>query len=133
MDFGQVQLDAEQQAFLDEVRAFVAEHVTDDVLEEERRTGSGFNERVHLALGAKGWIMPAWPAERGGAALDPGRVQLLDLVTRRSGMPTVTLGTTRLVGKAEGRYARARLPAHGPPQNPGGGYPLVLLLTTAHC
>ena len=111
MDFGQVQLDAEQQAFLDDVHAFVAEHVTADVLEEERRTGSGFNERVHRALGAKGWIMPAWPAERGGAGLDPVRVQLLDLVTRRSGMPTVTLGTTRLVVKAVERYAEPGLAA----------------------
>src|SRR6185437_13161093 len=111
MDFGQVQLDAEQQAFLDDVHAFVAEHVTDDVLEEERRTGSGFNERVHRALGAKGWIMPAWPAERGGAGLDPVRVQLLDLMTRRSGMPTVTLGTTRLVVKAVERYAEPGLAA----------------------
>src|SRR6266516_3347511 len=111
MDFGQVQLDAEQQAFLDDVHAFVSEHVTDDVLEEERRTGSGFNERVHLALGAKGWIMPAWPAERGGAGLDPVRVKLLDLVTRRSGMPTVTLGTTRLVVKAVERHAEPGLAA----------------------
>src|SRR5437764_10816031 len=31
---------------------------------------------------------------------DPVRVHILDLLTRRSGMPTVTLGTTRLVVKA---------------------------------
>src|SRR5258708_36072061 len=107
MDFGQVQLDAEQQAFLDDVHAFVAEHVTDDVLEEERRTGSGFNERVHLALGAKGWIMPAWPAERGGAGPDPGPGERLGLGARRAGMATVTLGTTRLVGQAAGASASA--------------------------
>jgi alkylation response protein AidB-like acyl-CoA dehydrogenase len=111
MDFSRVRLDAEQQGFLGEVRAFVAEHVTEEVLDEERRTGSGFNEGVHLALGEKGWIMPAWPAERGGAGLDPVRVQLLDLVTRRSGMPTVTLGTTRLVVKAVERYAEPGLAA----------------------
>ena len=48
------------------MRAFLAEHVTAEVLEHERLTGDGFNERVHLALGEKGWIMPAWPAS--GAA-----------------------------------------------------------------
>src|SRR6266849_3716425 len=111
MEFGKVPLDAGQQEFLDEVRAFTAEHVTAEVVEEERRTGSGFNERVHLALGAKGWIMPHWPAERGGAGLDPVRVHLLDLVTRRSGVPTVTLGTTRLVVKAVERYAQPSLAA----------------------
>src|SRR2546430_10424032 len=117
MDFGQVQLDAEQQAFLDDVHAFVAEHVTDDVLEEERRTGSGFNERVHLALGAKGWIMPAWPAERGGAGLDPVPGPLLDPVTPRAGMPPVPLGTTKLVGKAVEPDTPARPAAQGVPQN----------------
>lgn len=58
MDFSPVPLTDEQQAFTGEVRAFLAEHVTPQVLEEERLTGSGFNERVHLALGQKGWIMP---------------------------------------------------------------------------
>jgi alkylation response protein AidB-like acyl-CoA dehydrogenase len=58
MDFSRVPLDATQQVFLDEVRSFMAEHVTEEVHEEERRTGSGFNERVHLALGARGWITP---------------------------------------------------------------------------
>src|SRR5258708_17601655 len=108
MDFGQVQLDAEQQAFLDDVHAFVAEHVTDDVLEEERRTGSGFNERVHLALGAKGWIMPAWPAERGGAGLGPVPAPPPGLVTPPSGIPTVPLRPTPPVVHAVGAYALAR-------------------------
>jgi alkylation response protein AidB-like acyl-CoA dehydrogenase len=97
MDFSRVPLDAEGQKFLDEVRSFMTEHVTEDVLEEERRTGSGFNERVHLALGRRGWIMPAWPAERGGAGLDPVRARILELEMRRAEVPSITHGTTRLV------------------------------------
>jgi 3-oxocholest-4-en-26-oyl-CoA dehydrogenase alpha subunit len=105
MDFSPVPLDAEQQAFLDEVRAFMAEYVSQDVLEEERLTGSGFNERVHLALGKKGWIMPTWPIERGGAGLDPVRARILELEIRRARMPSITAGTTALVVKAVEKYA----------------------------
>ena len=105
MDFSRVQLSAEQRDFRDEARSFLTAHVTDEVLEEERRTGSGFSERVHMALAARGWIMPTWPAERGGAGLDPVRASLLDLEMRRSRMPTVTLSTTRLVVRAVERFA----------------------------
>ncbi len=111
MDFSRVQLDAGQQAFLEEVRAFMAEHVTEDVLDEERVTGNGFNERVHLALGEKGWLMPAWPAERGGAGLDPVRARILELETARAQMPWVTLGTTRLVVGSVEKYGEPGLVA----------------------
>jgi 3-oxocholest-4-en-26-oyl-CoA dehydrogenase alpha subunit len=106
MDFSRVPLDAQQQEFLDEVRSFMAEHVTEDVHEEERRTGSGFNERVYLALGAKGWIVPTWPAERGGAGLDPVRARILELEMRRAQVPSITHGTTRLVLSAVEKFGR---------------------------
>jgi len=105
MDFSPVPLTAQQQAFQDEVRAFLAEHVTPEVLEEERLTGSGFNERLHLALGRKGWIMPGWPVEKGGAGLDPVRLRILEVEMRRSRIPSITRGTTGLVVKAVEKYA----------------------------
>jgi len=82
MELSAVTPDSEQQAFAAQVRGFFTEHVTPEVLEHERVTGDGFNEQVHLALGERGWIMPAWPAERGGAGLDPVRVRILELETR---------------------------------------------------
>jgi alkylation response protein AidB-like acyl-CoA dehydrogenase len=60
---------------------------------------------VHLALGQRGWIMPAWPAERGGAGLDPVRERILELELARAEAPWVTLGTTRLVVAAVEKYA----------------------------
>ena len=105
MDLSLVRLDDGQQEFAARAREFFAAHVTADVLEHERRTGDGYNERVHLALGERGWIMPAWPAERGGAGLDPVRLRILELEMSRAQTPTVTLSTTRLVATAVEKYA----------------------------
>jgi alkylation response protein AidB-like acyl-CoA dehydrogenase len=105
MDLSVVPLDSEQRLFTARVRDFFAEHVTAEVLEHERSTGDGFNEQVHLALGKRGWIMPAWPASRGGAGLDPVRLRILDLEMYRARTPSVTLGTTRLVVSAVEKHA----------------------------
>ena len=105
MNLGMVRLTREQQAFAAQAREFFATHVTTEVLEHERRTGDGFNEGVHLALGRRGWIMPAWPAEHGGAGLDAVQVRILELEASRARMPFVTLGTTRMVARAVERHA----------------------------
>jgi alkylation response protein AidB-like acyl-CoA dehydrogenase len=105
MDLSLVPLDSDQRAFAARARDFFAEHVTPEVLEHERVTGDGFNERVHLALGRQGWIMPAWPSSRGGAGLDPVRLRALELEMSRARMPSATLSTTRLVVTAVERYA----------------------------
>src|SRR6267142_1449461 len=105
MDLSLLDLDSGQREFAEEVRAFFAEHVTEEVLEQERLTGNGFNEGVHLAMGKKGWIMPAWPPLRGGAGLDPVRLRILELESRRSQVPWVTLVTTQLVETAVEKYA----------------------------
>jgi alkylation response protein AidB-like acyl-CoA dehydrogenase len=105
MDLSRVELDRDQQAFAEEVRAFLAEYVTEEALEHERLTGDGFNERLHLAMGERGWIMPAWPKSRGGAGLDPVRERILELQIGQSELPFVTLGTTRLVVGSVENYA----------------------------
>jgi len=105
VDFSRLELTADQQQFASEVRAFLDALVTEDVHEEERRTGSGFNEHVHLALGERGWIMPTWPVEDGGAGLDPVRKRILDIELSRSRVPHITAGTTGLVWTAIERYA----------------------------
>ena len=105
MDLSLVGLDGDQRAFAQEVRAFLAEYVTEEALEHERLTGDGFNERLHLAMGERGWIMPAWPKSRGGAGLDPVRERILELQIGQSELPFVTLGTTRLVVGSVEKYA----------------------------
>jgi alkylation response protein AidB-like acyl-CoA dehydrogenase len=70
VDFSEVVLTESQQAFADELNAFLDEQLTDAVYEEERVRSDRFNEKFYLALGAKGWIRPRWPVEDGGAGLD---------------------------------------------------------------
>lgn len=97
MDFSYIDFDDDQLAFWAEVSAFFDEHATEDVLDEERRTGSGFSESLHKALGERGWVMPTWSPEEGGAGLDPVRNRILRLEMERREVPTVTLSTTNLV------------------------------------
>jgi alkylation response protein AidB-like acyl-CoA dehydrogenase len=105
MDFSFVPLDRGQRALAARAREFFAEQVTPEVLEHERVTGDGFNEQLHLALGKRGWIMPEWPAERGGAGLDPVSARLVEHEMYRAKAPLITLSTTRLAVTAVERYA----------------------------
>ncbi len=96
MDFGTIELTDDQAKFWREVSDFFDEHATDEVLEEERRTGSGHNHALHKSLGERGWILPTWPVEDGGAGLDRVRAAILTNETRRRGVPDVTLSTTTM-------------------------------------
>ena len=94
MDFGTIELDAGQLDFWKEVDTFLDEHITDEVREEEERTGSGHNQAVHEEMGRRGWIMPRWSKDEGGADLDPVRARILQLELDRHYLPNVTISTT---------------------------------------
>jgi alkylation response protein AidB-like acyl-CoA dehydrogenase len=111
MDFSVRELDDETRRFWAEVREFLDEHLTDEVREHEWRTGDGFNEGLHLALGTKNWIFPTWPAEDGGAGLSPLQAAILERELTARHEPSITRGTTRLVSGAVRRYASAELKA----------------------
>jgi alkylation response protein AidB-like acyl-CoA dehydrogenase len=100
-----IELDEAHAALQREVRAFVEEQFTSEAYEHEYRTGDGFNEKIHLAMGERGWILPTWPPERGGAGLDALGARILELELEKAHVPWVTLGTTRLVLSAVERYA----------------------------
>lgn len=111
MDFGLVPLTPEQEAFAAEVRAFLDETITPDVLDAEHETGDGFHERVHLALGARGWLTPDWPVADGGAGLDDVCCQILQRELAARHVPTITAGTTALIWPAVAQYAEPGLRA----------------------
>jgi alkylation response protein AidB-like acyl-CoA dehydrogenase len=83
-----------------EAEAFVAEHVTPELLEDELRTGDGVSRPMLRSMGAKGWVAPMWPKEEGGAGLDPFETAAMLAVIRAAGGPTVGPGTTMLTANA---------------------------------
>lgn len=96
MNFGTIELDDDTLAFWREAQAFFDEHVTAQVLEDERVNGGGFNEALHLAMGARGWVAPQWPTSEGGAGLDALRARIVAVEWTRSGAPYILASTTLL-------------------------------------
>ncbi|MEU4312300.1 acyl-CoA dehydrogenase family protein [Nocardia sp. NPDC024068] len=96
MDFSLVELSDADQAFQDRARAFLDIHVTDEVRRRDRETGDNFDEGVHLAMGAEGWLAGELnrPDEGG---LNRLHRRIWDLEKRRARTPWVTWGTTAIV------------------------------------
>src|SRR3984957_5056982 len=87
MDFSAVVLTEAQQAFAEEVRAFLDEHLTPEVYAGVRAKAEHFDKGLILALGAKGWLMPRWSKEDGGAELDDVSVKILETELARRDAP----------------------------------------------
>ncbi|MFI5717751.1 acyl-CoA dehydrogenase family protein [Nocardia sp. NPDC051750] len=108
MDFSRVELSEEDSRFQAEARAFLDEHVTDDVRRRDRETGDNFDEGVHLAMGAAGWLA-AELGMAGGPELNRLRRRLWDLEKRRAEVPWVTWGTTAIVVPSVRRHGSPEL------------------------
>jgi alkylation response protein AidB-like acyl-CoA dehydrogenase len=78
MDFSKVDLTEDQARFRDEVRAFLDEYLTEEVYAGARERCDHFDKGLYLALGARGWLMPKWKKEEGGAELDDVCVKILE-------------------------------------------------------
>ncbi|OBF86300.1 acyl-CoA dehydrogenase [Mycobacterium sp. 852002-51163_SCH5372311] len=108
MDFSRVQLSDEDQAFYDEARTFLAAHMTEEVRRRDRETGDNFDEGLHLAFGAAGYLAGEWkPAADGGFT----RVQrrIWELEKRRAHVPWVTWGTTAMVARSVAKFGSPEL------------------------
>ncbi|WP_026342934.1 acyl-CoA dehydrogenase family protein [Nocardia sp. BMG111209] len=106
MDFSTVPLSEADSAFLARARAFLAEHVTAEVRRRDRETGDNFDEGVHLALGADGWL-----AAEFDDTLTRVQRRLWALERRRVHVPWVTWGTTQIVAASVRRYGTPALQA----------------------
>jgi len=71
MDF---RLGERSDRFRAEVRAFLAEIVTDEMRERAHSSGTYHDWTLHRALGAKGWIAATWPRALGGQERDPSEM-----------------------------------------------------------
>ncbi|OMC09862.1 acyl-CoA dehydrogenase family protein [Mycolicibacterium fortuitum] len=104
MDFSKVELSAEDEAFRTEVREFLAGVVTEDVIRRDRETGDNFDEGVHLALGAAGYLEKEWKTEADGG-FSRVRRRIWELEKRRAEVPWVTWGTTAMVARSVAKFA----------------------------
>ena len=65
---------AEEQAFREEVRAFFAANLPEDIRDAVRKGGEltkDIMDRYHALLNAKGWLATTWPKEFGGTGWSP--------------------------------------------------------------
>ena len=108
MDFSRVTLADDDQTFLEEARDFLKTHVTDDVRRRDRETGDNFDEGVHLALGAAGYLEGEWKGAADGG-LRRVRRRIWELEKRRAHVPWVTWGTTAMVARSVAKFGSAEL------------------------
>jgi 3-oxocholest-4-en-26-oyl-CoA dehydrogenase alpha subunit len=108
MDFSVIELSAEEEQFRDRLRAFLAVHVTEEVRRRDRETGENFDEGVHLALGAEGYLADDWKdASEGGFSALHRRIW--DLEIGRAHTPWFHWGTTAMVAKTVRQFGSAEL------------------------
>ncbi|OMC13606.1 acyl-CoA dehydrogenase family protein [Mycobacterium sp. SP-6446] len=110
MDFSHVELSAEDQAFLEETRAFITKHVTDEVLRRQREFGENFDEQVHLALGEAGYLASDWKLESEGG-FSAVRRRIFQLEIARAHTPWYHWGTTSVVARLVQQFGAPELAA----------------------
>ncbi|MFW6093363.1 MAG: acyl-CoA dehydrogenase family protein [Pseudomonadota bacterium] len=82
------------ETFRDEVRRFLHEALTDDLIDAQRRCPGIFldyehNIAWHRILYRKGWVAPAWPKEYGGTGWDLTERYIWSTETTLAGAPSL--------------------------------------------
>ncbi|MBJ7464526.1 MAG: acyl-CoA dehydrogenase family protein [Mycolicibacterium sp.] len=108
MDFSRVELSAEDEAFQQELRGFLAGIVTEEVIRRDRETGENFDETVHLALGAAGYLAADYRSEVDGG-FSAVRRRIWELEIGRAHTPWFHWGTTAMVAKSVQAFGAAGL------------------------
>jgi 3-oxocholest-4-en-26-oyl-CoA dehydrogenase alpha subunit len=108
MDFSRVELSDDDEAFRDEARNFLKAQVTEEVRRRDRETGDNFDEGVHLALGAAGYLALEWKSESDGG-FSRVRRRIWELEKRRAHVPWVTWGTTAMVARSVAKFGSTEL------------------------
>jgi alkylation response protein AidB-like acyl-CoA dehydrogenase len=128
LDFSRVKLSHEDQVFQDELRAFLQTIVTDDVIARDRTTGENFDEGVHRALGAAGYLERDFKLEADGG-FSALRRRIWELEIGRAHTPWFHWGTTAMVAKAVDQFGSAGLKDEVLPKALSGHFRLCLGFT----
>jgi alkylation response protein AidB-like acyl-CoA dehydrogenase len=125
LDFSRVALSDEDQAFRDDLRAFLKRIVTDDVIARDRETGENFDEAVHLALGAAGYLERDFKDQSDGG-FSRLRQRIWNLEIGRAHTPWFHWGTTAMVARAVEQHGSPALKAEVLPKVLSGHFRLCL-------
>ena len=108
MDFSRVALSADDESFRNDLRSFLNELVSDEVIQRDRETGENFDEGVHLALGKAGYLAADF---RAGTAdgFSRARKRIWDLEIGRAHTPWFHWGTTAMVARAVEQFGSPEL------------------------
>ena len=90
-----ISLSPDDEAFRQEVRAFLDAELTDDLREAGRLTSGIFTDKKwnmlwQKKLHAKGWVAPGWPKEYGGTGWTATQRHIFSAECARAGAPTLS-------------------------------------------
>ncbi len=108
MDFSRVALSADDESFRDDLRSFLNDLVTDEVIQRDRETGENFDEGVHLALGKAGYLAADFNAGTDGG-FSRIRKRIWDLEIGKAHTPWFHWGTTAMVARAVQQFGSPEL------------------------
>lgn len=96
-------LSAKDEAFRQEVRAFLDTELTDELREAGRLDTSVFTDKEwniawHKILYAKGWVAPSWPKEYGGTGWSEMQRYIFAAECARAGTPNLSPMGLRMCG-----------------------------------
>jgi acyl-CoA dehydrogenase len=144
-----ITLSPQDLAFREEVRAFLKDRLTPDLVRASRLNTSVFSEpepcmRWHKALFARGWVAPLWPVEYGGTGWSLTQRWIYETETARAGAPALSPLGLRMAGPVIMRFGTPEQKAHYLPRilagddywcqgysEPGSGSDLASLKTRA--
>ncbi len=95
MDF---RFEPETEAFRTEVRAFIDEHLTSDIVDRAHASGTMHDWGFHRALCERGYLASGWPTEFGGLGRNAIDQTLLMQELYASGAPIDGLNIASMVG-----------------------------------
>jgi 3-oxocholest-4-en-26-oyl-CoA dehydrogenase alpha subunit len=94
--------------FRAEIRAFIAEAVTDRVRERMHRTGTGHDWAVHRGLAERGWLAAALPESLGGRGHDAEQLSALFQELEAAGAPADGVSNVMMLAYILGQIGSAR-------------------------
>ena len=99
-------------AFKAEVRAWLSDHLTDELRDVATKSTSVFVDKPHTLkwqaiLHKKGWVAPTWPKEFGGTGWSEAERHIFASECARAGAPSLSPMGLRMVAPVIMRYGTA--------------------------